>query len=189
MQSSRECAAEDSRMGPQQERWTDKVQRTQDKVQQEWGGLLPASFVLQREVARVFLSQRCRRPEVMDQPGLSPDRHAQALGGLARINFWSGSAGILWPPLRDLSRRVGGRLRVLDLASGGGDVPIRLWYRARRAGLDWDVQGCDISPVAVAHAQKAAQRAGASVRFFVYDALNGPPQEPQDAVISSLFLH
>jgi hypothetical protein len=82
----------------------------------------------------VFLSQRRRRPEVMDQPGLSPPRHARALRGLARINFWSGSAGILWRPLAALCRRPDTQhLRVLDLATGGGDVPIRLWRRARRA--------------------------------------------------------
>ena len=49
----------------------------------------------------MFLQQRCRRPEVMDQPDLSPARHAGALRGLARINFFSGSAGTLWPPLRE----------------------------------------------------------------------------------------
>jgi SAM-dependent methyltransferase len=138
----------------------------------------------------VFLSQRRRRPEVMDQPGLSPPRHARALRGLARINFWSGSAGILWRPLADLSRRAGsGRLRVLDLATGGGDVPIRLWRRARRAGLSWEVEGCDLSPVAVEHARAGAARAGAEVRFFVHDALHGPALTGYDAVLSSLFLH
>src|SRR5918912_1375115 len=85
----------------------------------------------------MFLSRRLLRPEVMDQPGLDPRRHAHALRGLARINFWSGSAGILWPDLAALARETAPRpLRVLDVATGGGDVPIRLWRRARRAGLD-----------------------------------------------------
>ena len=48
-----------------------------------------------------FLSQRQRRPEIMDQPDLEPRRHADALHGLARINFFSSSAGTLWPPLRE----------------------------------------------------------------------------------------
>src|SRR5947209_1319629 len=125
----------------------------------------------------------------MDQPGLPPARHTQALDGLARINFWSGSAGILWPPLRDLAVRQGGRLRLLDLATGAGDVPIRLWRRAVRAGLSWDVQGCDVSPVAVAYARERARAAGAGVRFFVGDALSGPPPGDFDAVVCSLFLH
>ncbi len=85
----------------------------------------------------MFTSQRRCVPEVMDQPDLDPRLHAQALQGLARLNFWSGSARILWPPLSALARRLRPRpLRVLDLATGGGDVPVRLWRRASRAGLD-----------------------------------------------------
>src|SRR5437762_3169037 len=84
-----------------------------------------------------FLSQRRRRPEIMDQPGLEPRRHGEALHGLARLNFFSRSAGILWPPLADLARRLAPRpVRVLDLATASGDVPVRLGKRARRHGLD-----------------------------------------------------
>src|SRR5437763_3343791 len=88
------------------------------------------------------------QPEVMDQPGLDPVRHRQALAGLRRINFFSGSAGILWPPLAALAYGAARPVRVLDLATGGGDVPIRLWRRARRAGLPLEVEACDVSPVA-----------------------------------------
>jgi SAM-dependent methyltransferase len=137
-----------------------------------------------------LLSQRRCRPEVMDQPGLSPARHVRALRGLARINYFSGSAGILWRPLEALGRELGTRsLRVLDVASGGGDVPIRLWRRARRAGLDWAVDGCDVSPVAVEHARRCAARVGAGVRFAVHDVLLNPLPAGYDAVVSSLFLH
>src|SRR5438309_1542594 len=96
------------------------------------------------------LSRRLQ-PEVMDQPGLEPKRHRQALHGLGRINWWSGSAGILWPPLAALARVSPHPLRVLDLATGGGDVPIRLWQKAQRAGLPLVIEGCDVSPVAVDH--------------------------------------
>jgi hypothetical protein len=136
------------------------------------------------------LQHRCRRPEIMDQPGLSPERHRQALRALARINFWSGSARILWPGLRDLARELAPRpLRVLDLATGAGDVPVRLWRKARRAGIALLLEACDVSPVAVAHARAGADRAGAGVRFFVHDALNGPVLSGYDAVTCSLFLH
>src|SRR2546428_657097 len=63
--------------------------------------------------------ERCCRPEVMDQPGLEPARHDDALHGLARLNFWSGSAGILWPPLAELARRPA-RLPVPAPATGAG---------------------------------------------------------------------
>jgi SAM-dependent methyltransferase len=128
------------------------------------------------------------RPEEMDQPGLSPARHVAALRGLARINFFSRADAILWPPLAERARRHG-PLRVLDVACGGGDVPLRLSRRARQAGLDLRLEGCDLSPVAVDFARRQAQRAGAEVRFFVHDALGGPPLPDCDAVVCSLFLH
>jgi SAM-dependent methyltransferase len=137
----------------------------------------------------MFLDQRHLTPEVMDQPGLDARRHAQALEGLARINFWSGSARILWRPLRELARRLNTPLRVLDVATGAGDVPVRLARKARRAGLDLELEGCDVSPVAIDHARARASRAGEDVRFFVHDALDQPFPGPYHAVVCSLFLH
>ena len=135
------------------------------------------------------LRQRQLLPEIMDQPDLRPARHVGALHGLARVNYWSGSAGILWRPLADLARRLGRPIRVLDAASGGGDVPLRLWRRARRAGLDFRIDGCDLSPVAVEHARGRAAAAGADVSFFLQDVLAGPALPGYDAVTCSLFLH
>jgi SAM-dependent methyltransferase len=124
----------------------------------------------------------------MDQPDLSPSRHVHALQGLARINFWSRSAGILWPPLRALARQQP-RIRVLDVATGAGDVPIRLWRRARRCRLPIEIDACDISSVAVEHARTRASQSRADVAFFVHDILAGPPLSKYDAVLCSLFLH
>jgi 2-polyprenyl-3-methyl-5-hydroxy-6-metoxy-1,4-benzoquinol methylase len=129
-------------------------------------------------------------PEVMDQPDLDPALHRQALAGLARINAWSGSARILWRPIAALARQVATRpLRVLDLATGGGDVPLRLWRRAQRAGLNLDIEGCDRSPEAVQSATEAATAAGAAVRFTVRDALADGLPDGFDVVACSLFLH
>jgi hypothetical protein len=68
-------------------------------------------------------------------------------------------------------------------------VPIRLWRRAARAGLSWEVRGCDKSPFAVAHARALAERTGAAVSFFVHDALRQPLPADFDALSCSLFLH
>jgi hypothetical protein len=96
---------------------------------------------------RINLHRRRRVPEIMDQPDLAEGPHRHALRGLERINFWSGSAGILWPGLSDLARRAGPvALRLLDVATGAGDVPIRLWHKARRAGIPLEIEGCDIFP-------------------------------------------
>src|SRR5438045_9098377 len=118
------------------------------------------------------LATRRLQAEIMDDPSLEAERHRAALRGLERINWWSGSARVLWPPLRALAREVGRRpLRVLDVASGAGDVPIRLWHKARRAGIDLRLEGCDRSPEAVRFADERARLRQAEVRFFVLDAL------------------
>ncbi len=134
--------------------------------------------------------RRRREPESMDQPDLDPRQHVEALRGLERINRWSGSARILWPPLLDLARRAEAtRLRVLDVATGAGDVPIRLWLRARKAGLDFHIDGCDRSACALDHARRRAAEEGAQVGFFELDALAGDLPTGYDVLTSSLFLH
>ncbi len=134
------------------------------------------------------LAERDRRPEVMDDPGLDPAAHRAALRGLARINRFSCSDAILWPAIRELAR-THGKLRVLDVATGAGDVPIGLWQRAERAGLNVAFAGCDLSPTALDHARANARNAGADVQFFRHDAIGESFAEPYDVVTSSLFLH
>jgi 2-polyprenyl-3-methyl-5-hydroxy-6-metoxy-1,4-benzoquinol methylase len=139
-------------------------------------------------VARAF-SHRRRVPELMDQPELAAAEHRRALAGLARINWWSGSAGILWPSIQAAGRTMPRPLRILDVATGAGDVPIRLWQKARRAGLNVEIAACDCSLQALEFASDRAEQAGAEVRFFAWDILQGPPPDRYDVVVSSLFLH
>jgi SAM-dependent methyltransferase len=133
------------------------------------------------------LDRRERLPEVMDQPGLDSVRHHAALRGLARINRLSRSADIFWPHLAALSTQR--PTRVLDLASGGGDVTLAIWRRARRAGLPLHIDGCDVSPTAIAFAAQRGVEVGADVQFFQLDLLNEVWPTGYDAIICSLFLH
>ena len=135
------------------------------------------------------VAERLRVAEVMDQPDLEPDQHRQALRGLARLNLLSRSVGILWPRVRSLARRLGRPVRILDLATGGGDVPLGLWRRAERAGVPVDILGLDISPCALQVAQARAQRAQAALQFAQADALHDELPGDHDIVMCSLFLH
>jgi 2-polyprenyl-3-methyl-5-hydroxy-6-metoxy-1,4-benzoquinol methylase len=135
-------------------------------------------------------TSRIRQPEIMDDPMLDSGRHEAALRGLSRLNYMSGSARTICPPLVALARQLGCRqLRVLDVATGAGDVPVRLWWMAQRAGLHLDIHGIDVSPRAVefATARAAAEQAG--IRFSVLDALADPLPEGFDVITCSLFLH
>ena len=78
---------------------------------------------------------------------------------------------------------------MLDIASGGGDIPIRLWHRVRRAGVRVEIEGCDVNPQAVEYARGRAGEARADVRFFHLDALHDSLPPDYDVLTSSLFLH
>ncbi len=138
------------------------------------------------------LAERNMQPEIMDQPDLDRARHLAALAGLAHVNWVSRSAGIVWGPIRRLARRLHDKatpLRVLDLASGGGDVSIGLARRARRHGLELDIVGYDLSPTAVEHARARAAELGIRARFEARDVFGEPWDGPFDVVMCSLFLH
>lgn len=140
------------------------------------------------------LRDRNRQPEVMDQPGLDLREHREALEALRRVNLVSAGVSALWPLVRDfcLDRRARGDktpVRLLDVATGGGDLPIRLWKKARRAGLALEVAGCDRSPLAIDLARELAQRSGADVTFFTQDAIAQPLPGGYNILTSSLFLH
>lgn len=136
------------------------------------------------------LSQRRRQPEIMDQPGLDINQHRQALRGLERINTFSGSVRVLWPALRELAKQVRPQpLKVLDIATGAGDVPIALWRKAQREGADLHIDGWDLSQTAIDFAASRAAGCQGAVHFHRRDALVDDIPRDYDAIVSSLFLH
>jgi len=129
-------------------------------------------------------------PEWMDRPDLPPEKHTHALNGIARINLLSLSADIVWSPIRRLAKGNGAHpLRVLDVACGAGDVAAAIWRRARRARLPLEIDGCDKSPHAIAHARARADAQNAQAGFHVHDVLEHGIPDGYDVVMSSLFLH
>ena len=137
------------------------------------------------------LAQRQLEGELMDDPAVDAHAHVAALRGLRRINRLSRTAAALWPPIaRIIDARPGGTLSLLDIATGGGDVPLSLWRRARRRpGLALAIDGCDISPTALRFAAAQAARTGAPLRFFRLDVLTEPIPARYDIITASLFLH
>jgi len=136
------------------------------------------------------LDQRVMEPEDIDDPALAQDRLDGALGGLTTINALSASAQILWRPIARLARELKTtRLRVLDVATGAGDVPRRLWQKGQRAGLALDIVGVDISQRVLDYAAREAEKAAAPLMFRRLDVFEEPIPEGFDVITSSLFLH
>jgi len=130
----------------------------------------------------------------MDDPHLDAELHESALAGLRRIHWFSGTAGALWRGMRDVAGATGSArsaVRILDLASGGGDLSIATAERFRSRGVSAVVHGCDISGTAVSRARQLADSRGLTgIEFFQLDVLEDAWPEPYyDIVMNSLFLH
>ncbi len=138
-----------------------------------------------------FMHERHVQAELMDDPSLDPSTHNDALIGLRRLNRLSQSAGAIWPALRDVQTQSGAKraLRVLDIATGSGDTPVRIFQLARENGVDLHLAGCDVSETALATARAYASGQKAEVEFFQLDVLRDPLPGDYDVIVCSLFLH
>ncbi|HEY9790188.1 MAG TPA: methyltransferase domain-containing protein [Candidatus Obscuribacterales bacterium] len=136
------------------------------------------------------MQTRQREPELMDDPALDPSEHIHARAGLARLNALSGAAHGLWQPLQQLmAERNLTSLKVLDIATGAGDVIFRIHRIARQRGVQVEIDGCDFSDTALNHARRSAQRIGAPSKFFKLDVFRDQIPSGYDVVMTSLFTH
>jgi 2-polyprenyl-3-methyl-5-hydroxy-6-metoxy-1,4-benzoquinol methylase len=126
----------------------------------------------------------------MDDPALAPAEHRRALAQLARLNALAAGHRVVWRHIERLARIPGHPdVRVLDIATGSGDIPIRLARRAARRGLTIHIDGCDASEVVLEEARGRSRRAGFEMNFTRLDAIADALPGDYDVVMCSLFLH
>jgi SAM-dependent methyltransferase len=139
------------------------------------------------------MPREATRTEYIDQPDLAPTEVQASLADIARLNRLGPTKALLAAVRPFLDRFADERLRrpfrVLDLGTGGADVPVALARRARRLGVPVSVVGLDVQPAVLACAA-AAVRGCADVRLVAGDALR-PPVRPGgvDLALCSLTLH
>lgn len=133
------------------------------------------------------MNERRLQPEVMDDPDLDEALHRGALRGLARLNAWSRADAPIWHVLSPLLRQR--PLRLLDIATGSGDVPLRLATRARAAGFHLHVAGCDRSDLAIHTASRRATQLDIDADFFTLDVIHDDLPRDYDVITCSLFIH
>jgi SAM-dependent methyltransferase len=138
-------------------------------------------------------------PEVLDRPVDDPQRLGGALDDLARINRWLGGVALSRSALvRLMTGRHGGpgrgplhgrRLRLLDVGTGGGELPAALLDWARGHGIDLRIEAIDDRPETIALArERQRDREGLSLK--VADARALPYRDASfDVAHSSLFAH
>ena len=139
---------------------------------------------------KLSLRQRNLQPEVMDDPNLPRDAHEQALRGLARLNRCSGVASAMYRRLKRIAMNHETRsIRLLDVASGSGDVPLRWAKWAKQEGWNLQLTLLDVRTVAVEEQQRRAQAVGLNVLSMQHDCLQSPLPSGFDVVTCSLFMH
>jgi SAM-dependent methyltransferase len=132
---------------------------------------------------------RDRQPEILDDPNLPVSDQEQALAGLCRLNRFSGISGMMY---RRIRRYVGGgegTLRVLDIASGSGDIPLQCAAQARRDGLTFHTTMIDINEVAASRQRQLAESLRLPSESIVQDCLREPLPCGFDVITCSLFMH
>lgn len=128
----------------------------------------------------------------MDQPGVDREAHRRALDGLRTTNAVSRTSQVIWRGIRELNiaGHNGRPLRILDIATGGGDVLIGVAKLAARHGVAVEAHGCDINPTAVEYAQRVANQAVQSgTKFFKLNVLVDALPDDYDVLMCALFFH
>jgi SAM-dependent methyltransferase len=132
----------------------------------------------------VSLAIRAAGPELMDADDLDAEVYAAVVADLARVNTVTLAAR---PTLAFLERAVRrGRLRLLDVGFGDGDMLRRIERWATRRGIAAELVGVDLNPRSE-RAARAHTPPGSTIRYVTgdYAALGGG----WDAIVSSLVAH
>ena len=113
-----------------------------------------------------------------------------AFAGFARLNRLSRVAAAVYSELVPHACSVSGRpLRVLDLASGSGDMAIAWALMARRDRLTIQLTTLDRNEVAIEAQQTAAKKHSVELGTLKRDCLSEPLPSGFDVVICSQFIH
>jgi SAM-dependent methyltransferase len=117
---------------------------------------------------------RAHAPELMDQPRQDAAELARSLADLRQVNRWLGGRRAMVRAVAGIASRLGAEeVRVLDVATGSGDVPLALTRWARGAGRRLRVVATDLHPQTLELA-RAHTRADPDVEVRQADALALP---------------
>ena len=139
----------------------------------------------------MLVPARRHDPEWMDRTGNTTAQLEGALRDIGAVNRWLGGSKAAIAAVAPYLDAVpaGATLRVLDVGTGGADVPLAMAARARQRGKRLTAVGLDRDPVTAAHAHRAV--AGhPDVDVVRADAFQLPfPHRSFDVVLASMFLH
>jgi 2-polyprenyl-3-methyl-5-hydroxy-6-metoxy-1,4-benzoquinol methylase len=128
--------------------------------------------------------------EFIDEPGIPLDELSANLQDLARLNYLFGGTRLIFRYLVPMLRRTrSGEIRILDVATGGADIPAAIVRWARRHGRRVRIVGIDKNPQML-RASEARIREYPEITLELADALALPyPPGSFDVVLCSQVLH
>ncbi len=127
------------------------------------------------------------QPELMDRADASPLELEAALASLRGLNRHFGSHRIVASFVQRWIQ-PGGRVRVLDLATGSADIPRLVADYARKVGAQAQIEAVDFHPSTIGTARRLSV-AYPEIKCTCADVLAFAAGQPFDIVICSLALH
>ena len=125
--------------------------------------------------------------ELMDRPQPVSGELERDLGNLRQLNRWFGSYSLILSFVREWIT-PGARLRVLDLATGSGDIPRLIADYARNVRAHVQIDALDQQPATLEIA-KSLSAQYQNISFVQGNILEWQSSEPYDIVLCTLALH
>lgn len=100
---------------------------------------------------------RAAGAERMDEPGQDPAELGRSLADLRGVNRWLGGYRVVLHHLaRLVARHPRPAYRVLDVATGSADIPLKISAWARRKGIRMEIVATDLHATTLAYARRQA---------------------------------
>jgi len=135
-----------------------------------------------RLVARVDEWLRTEELEYLDRTDVPDARKRHIISGLHRFNrtvfAYKRFMSALQPLIKRVHQQEQRPVRMLELASGGGDFTLELARQAAKQDLPVSITGSDYVAAHVADANAKAERAGIPVDFRIVNAFDMKTIEP-----------
>jgi len=123
----------------------------------------------------------------MDRPQPVSAELSRDLGNIRQLNRWFGSYSLISIFLRRWIN-PGARLRILDLATGSGDIPRLIAGHARKVGAEVQIDALDRQPPTLEIAKELSVDYP-NISFIEGNILEWQTSEPYDIVLCTLALH
>lgn len=135
--------------------------------------------------------ERTSHKEIMDIRSLSPEESASVYHLMAGVNEFLGGTKVVLTHLENYSKKwkPGEKIRILDVGTGGSDIPAAVAQWARQKNFDVTVTALDLEHNALAFGK---ERHGGlrKIRYVQGSCFRLPFSEGSfDYVITSMFFH